>query len=91
VIPQAIPEGPFDLVVASEILYYLTPDALDKTLDRLRRVLTGRLVIVHWRPPGPERPHTGEAVHERVRALPWLRTIEDRSSADYLLHALERR
>lgn len=90
-IPDAIPDGPFDLVVASEVLYYLAPDALDATLTRLREVLTGRLVIAHWRPPGPERPHTAATVHARVQALPWLRMVDDRSTADHLLHAMERR
>src|ERR1700733_13474732 len=30
-IPGAIPAGPYDLVVASEILYYLTPGELEET------------------------------------------------------------
>ena len=35
-IPDAIPDGSYDLVVASEILYYLQPAALTGTLDVLR-------------------------------------------------------
>ena len=56
-------------MVASEILYYLDDDALTATLERLRDVLVagGRLVAVHWRPPGPERPQTAAAVHARLR------------------------
>ena len=34
-IPAGIPDGPYDLVVASEILYYLLADELDVTLDRI--------------------------------------------------------
>ena len=89
-IPAGIPEGPFDLVVAGEVLYYLSADALEHTIDRLGDVMSRRLVIVHWRPPGPERPLTAVGVHARIRALPWLRTVEERSTGDYLLHALER-
>jgi SAM-dependent methyltransferase len=92
-IPEAIGPGEHDLVVASEILYYLDDDALTATLERLGDVLTagGRLVAVHWRPPGPERPQTAAAVHARLRSEPWLRAIADRGTADYLLDVLERR
>ena len=91
-IPGAIPDDSYDLVVASEILYYLDAGALAATLRRLEQVLAtpGRLVAVHWRPTGPERPHTATAVHDRLRAVPWLREVDDRSTADYLLHAFER-
>lgn len=91
-IPGAIPDGSYDLVVASEILYYLPPHALTATLERLEQVLAtdGRLVAVHWRPSGPERPHTATAVHDRLRAQPWLREVHDGSTDDYLLHAFIR-
>jgi SAM-dependent methyltransferase len=92
-IPDAIEPSDHDLVVASEILYYLDDDALTATLERLGNVLVagGRLVAVHWRPPGPERPQTAVAVHARLRSRPWLRPVSDRSTADYLLDVLERR
>jgi SAM-dependent methyltransferase len=92
-IPGAIEPGNHDLVVASEILYYLDDDALTATLERLRDVLVagGQMVAVHWRPPGPERPQTAVAVHVRLRSEPWLRPLADRSNADYLLDVLERR
>jgi cyclopropane fatty-acyl-phospholipid synthase-like methyltransferase len=92
-IPGAIAPGDHDLVVASEILYYLDDDALTATLERLEDVLVagGRMVAVHWRPSGPERPQTAAAVHGRLRSEPWLRPVADRSTADYLLDVLERR
>jgi SAM-dependent methyltransferase len=92
-IPDEIVPGSHDLVVASEILYYLYDDALTATLERLSEVLAGggRIVAVHWRPPGPERPQTAVAVHARLRSEPWLRPVADRSTADYLLDVLERR
>ena len=57
-IPEAIPARRFNLVVASEILYYLTAPELDATLARLKSCMAprARLVAVHWRPAGPERP-----------------------------------
>ena len=91
-IPAELPAGSYDLIVASEILYYLATPALAATLRRLEEVIApaGRLVAVHWRPRGPERPQSATAVHARLRALPWLHTVEDRSTHDYLLHVLER-
>ena len=92
-IPEAIPEEQFDLIVASEILYYLAPDDLDHTLAliRARLVRGGRLVAVHWRPPGPERPFTAADVHTRLRDDPWLRSVQGDASGMYLLDALDRR
>ncbi len=91
-IPQAIPEGSFDLVVASEILYYLEPDELGATLARLRDVLAthGRLVAVHWRPSGDERPFTAAEVHGLVRRQGWLSPVLSAPTNDYLLDVLER-
>ncbi len=93
VIPESIPAGPFDLVVASEILYYLTEEALSATLARLEQVLgdSGRLVCVHWRPAGAERPFDAAAVHQRVLSEPWLRHVDSASTGQYLLDVLERR
>jgi SAM-dependent methyltransferase len=92
-IPEAIPGGPFDLVLASEILYYLSPAQLTGTLAALERRLArgGRLVAVHWRPAGPERPFTAVGVHRALSSQPWLRCTHAGGSDDYLLDVLERR
>ena len=91
-IPDALPAEPADLVVASEILYYLGRDALATTLDSLSQVLSrgGRLVAVHWRPTGPDRPVSAESVHRALGALTWLNEIADRSTSDYLLNVYAR-
>jgi hypothetical protein len=92
VIPEEIPVGPLALVVASEILYYLSPAALAATLSRLEQVMAsgGRLVCVHWRPAGPERPLDAAAVHQLVAAQPWLQRSGSASTDKYLLDVLER-
>jgi predicted TPR repeat methyltransferase len=91
-IPDAIPHRLYDLVVASEILYYLTPTGLTDTLAVLRERLIsgGRLVAVHWRPPGSERPFSADQVHQRLRGQPWLTSTVSNGTDDYRLDVLER-
>ncbi|HEY6523200.1 MAG TPA: SAM-dependent methyltransferase [Solirubrobacteraceae bacterium] len=92
-IPDDLPDSRFDLVVASETLYYLDAAGLARTLEALEsRTLTGaRLVCVHWRPPGPERPLTASHVHDEVRRRPWLRPLTSEPRPEYLLDVWERR
>jgi SAM-dependent methyltransferase len=92
-IPDALPAGPLDLVVASEVLYYLDAGALAQTLAAIEERLQpgGRLVCVHWRPGGPERPLDAAAVHASAQAQPWLVTSGSGSTGEYLLDVLERR
>jgi cyclopropane fatty-acyl-phospholipid synthase-like methyltransferase len=92
-IPQDIPRRDYDLVVASEILYYLTGSQLDATLDVVRDCTRPgtRLVAVHWRPPGSDRPLDAATVHDRLRRLPWLATVTAGGTGEYLLDVLERR
>lgn len=90
-IPTELPGGPFDLVVASEVLYYLGRSELENTLVGLRAALTprGRLVCVHWRPAGPERPFTAGQIHTAVRSQPWLQLVASAETDDYLLDVLQ--
>jgi hypothetical protein len=92
-IPEDLPEGRFDLVVASETLYYLDAAALERTLDALagRTIPGARVVCVHWRPPGAERPLTAGDVHDEVRRQPWLRRLTTECRPEYLLDVLEHR
>jgi SAM-dependent methyltransferase len=91
-IPADIPDREYDLVVASEILYYLEEGDFERTLAVLRARLIpgGRLVAVHWRPPGSERPFTGAEVHARLREDPWLISLRAEQAPGYLLDVLER-
>lgn len=52
-IPQDLPSERFDLIVVSEILYYLAPDALTEVIAWLNTALTDNGVILacHWRYP----------------------------------------
>jgi hypothetical protein len=92
-IPTAIPNARYDLVVASEILYYLDADELEATLSALAaHTLPGaRVVAVHWRPPGPERPFDAAQVHAALHRQCWLAPAASHSTPDYLLDVWERR
>jgi len=92
-IPADVPNGPYDLIVASEILYYLPAPELESTLDRLAGTLAdgGRLVAVHWVPPGHERPFTAAQVHTKLRNEAWLEPRFAMATSQYLLDVLERR
>jgi cyclopropane fatty-acyl-phospholipid synthase-like methyltransferase len=91
-IPDAVPERPFDLVVASEIIYYLTDDELARTLATLERTMIGEslLVAVHWHPAGPERPRDAEQSHAALRAQRWLMPTHKGGTEDYLLEVFRR-
>jgi SAM-dependent methyltransferase len=91
-IPSAIPPHSYDLVVAAEVLYYFQPGRLAATLATLERDLAGggRLVAVHWRRPGPERPLAADELHRELRGQAWLRGTHAYKTADYLLDVLER-
>ncbi len=65
-LPYEVPAGPFDLVVLSEVLYYLDSQDLQQALDAVLAALEqgGTLVLVHWTPWVHDYPQTGDAVHE---------------------------
>jgi SAM-dependent methyltransferase len=65
-LPEETPEGPFDLIVASEVLYYWPKDVMLAALRRFEEVLTpgGVLLAVHWRKETKTYPLQGDEVHE---------------------------
>ncbi len=65
-LPEETPEGPFDLIVASEVLYYWPQDVMLAALRRFEEILTtgGALLAVHWRKETKTYPLQGDEVHE---------------------------
>jgi SAM-dependent methyltransferase len=69
-LPEETPEGTFDLVVASEVLYYLPKDDMLAALRLFEEVLVpgGAVVAVHWRKETRTYPLQGDEVHELLLA-----------------------
>lgn len=86
-VPDDLPAGPFDLVVISEVAYYLgTSDraALWRTvLDALEP--GGTLLAVHWIREAPEHPVTGDQVHDELAGVDGLERLADHREADFRL------
>jgi len=82
-IPDDWPDGTFDLVVFSEVLYYLDPPALERCVDLAVAGLDpgGELVAVHYRPVVADHRLTGDEVHGRLRnrtdLVRWSTHVED--------------
>jgi cyclopropane fatty-acyl-phospholipid synthase-like methyltransferase len=69
-LPDAWPGGSFDLIVLSEVLYYLAAGDAAELLQRASAALEpeGTLVVVHWRHPVADYPRSGDEVHEALAA-----------------------
>ncbi|MGI8903661.1 MAG: class I SAM-dependent DNA methyltransferase [Solirubrobacteraceae bacterium] len=79
--PEQMPDGHWDLVVCSEVLYYLDPPAFARALERLAAVLDGggAVLAVHWRPATSTYPLRGDEVHDRMlAALGGAHVLDDR-------------
>jgi LmbE family N-acetylglucosaminyl deacetylase len=92
-LPAGLPAGPVDLVVFSEILYYLDDRDLRDTVDRAVAALRpgGQVLAVHWRPWAAEAPRDGIAAHRVLLARPEFEVVVDHRDADFVLHVAVRR
>ena len=91
-IPGELPDGEFDLVVASEVLYYLPPAALEVVIAWLPAALVpgGRVVAVHWTGTAPDLELSADAVHAALSGVPGLAARRAERGPSYLLGAFER-
>ena len=67
-LPAGWPDGQFDLVVLSELLYYLSDDDLHAVAARAVAAVApgGTLLAVHWRHQVADYPQTGDAAQQAV-------------------------
>lgn len=91
-LPGDWPEEKFDLIVFSEIGYYLDGDDLTDMIRRASASLTadGQLLACHWRPPIDDCPLNARQVHDMIHehlALPRLALHQE---ADFILEVWSR-
>lgn len=78
-VPADWPAQTFDLIVISEMLYYLTAADRERVSALSLETLAtdGHLVLVHWRHPFEEAQCTGDRAHDEVAAHgEWQRVVE---------------
>jgi len=74
VLPEELPDGRFNLVVAAEILYYLSPTKLARLASNFRRLLSpnGSIVLAHHHLRFDDAATQPSGVHERfIGMLPF--------------------
>lgn len=89
--PEETPEGPFDLILASEILYYFDRETMLEGLHRLEAALApgGSLLAVHWRHETQTYPLQGDEVHDLIRSHTRLAPTRQKMKPDYRLELYE--
>ncbi len=94
-LPGEFPDGSFDLILLSEVGYYLAlPDLLDLR-ERCFNALSagGHLLLVHWTVPVHDYPLTGDQVHDAFAELASdgrLRHLTGQRAEKYRLDLYER-
>lgn len=66
-----LPEDQFDLIMISEVAYYLSPQDWEEAIVTLHHRLKkgGNIVLVHWLPEVHDYPQTGDEVHQTFEKL----------------------
>jgi SAM-dependent methyltransferase len=90
-LPAEMPEGPFDLIVASEVLYYWPREVVLEALRRFEATLAPRgiLVAVHWRKETKTYPLQGDEVHELLVGHTRLNNVKTIQEPEYRLDVFE--
>lgn len=73
----AVPPGGFDLMVISEMAYYLDDAALARFLARIGASLRpgAELIACHWRGPFSDRLQPTDTLHAALAALPGMTAL----------------
>ncbi|AVP58787.1 class I SAM-dependent DNA methyltransferase [Pulveribacter suum] len=91
-VPAPWPPGAFDLVVLSELLYYLHPSQIETLAGHVRSSLRseGAVLACHWVHPIEGCALTGRQVHRRLGAALGLRRVVALRDADFVLEVWTR-
>jgi len=82
--PEIWPDGLFDLIVFSEVGYYLDADTLTRMVRQMKSSLRGDGVVVacHWLAPFAQAPQSGRDVHRLLRRELGLQRVFGYGDAD---------
>jgi SAM-dependent methyltransferase len=91
-LPEQWPEARFDLIVLSELGYYLDEQDLNSWIDHALKSLTaeGQLLACHWRPQIEGCPLDAEKVHAILAARLNMPRIFSHHEADFFLDVWSR-
>lgn len=92
-LPEEMPVGPFDLIVASEVLYYFSREEMLAAVRGFEKELApgGALLAVHWRRRTKTYPLQGDEVHELLYEHSSLTNTQSIAEPDYRLDLFEDR
>jgi predicted O-methyltransferase YrrM len=85
------PSGPFDLLLLSEVAYYLDADTLATVLRReCPRLRPGATVVAaHWRHAVADYPLTGDAAHSVIARTPGLKALGRYRDSDVVVEVFD--
>ncbi len=91
-LPEQWPDGRFDLIVFSELGYYLDEQDLNSWIDRALASLTddGQVLACHWRPQIDSCPMDAQKVHAILAARLEMPRIFSHEEADFFLDVWSR-
>jgi cyclopropane fatty-acyl-phospholipid synthase-like methyltransferase len=93
-VPHEWPEGRFDLIVLSEVLYFLSHEDSQALTDLCRNCLSadGVMLLVNWLDKSPDDPCSGDAAAARFidGGRDWLRVGSGWRTERYRIDRLER-
>ena len=87
---EPLPGAPIDLIVLSEVLYYLPADEVAVAVGTLLNLAApgADVVAVHWRHPIDGMELDGDGVHRRLAAMGRLTPIGSWVEADFRIDVL---
>jgi SAM-dependent methyltransferase len=91
-LPGGVPEGPFDTIVASEVLCYLRADEAAEAGANMAAALApgGRLLVAHTRGYFPKHAISSDHATRQVARAPGLRSVKRWSGRELRAELFER-
>ena len=92
--PEEFPDKKFDLILISEVGYYLSPPDWEIAMKEIYSQLieNGQVALVHWTPFVHDYPQTGDEVHDSFAefAENKLRKLSEKKADKYRLDVWEK-